>query len=147
MRYLLVMTLVLTMGIFACQKDKPPKRPVMEPVTIATDTTDTGLMIQEIKTGDGAEAQVGNTVEVHYSGWFTDGKLFDSSLLRKKPLSLELGAGSVIAGWEEGIQGMKVGGKRRLTIPPHLGYGAKGYPGAIPPNSTLVFDVELVSVK
>ena len=143
MRYLLTLLLILIIGIAGCEK-KPPE---MKPLDVAADTTNTGLIIQEIKVGDGAEAKVGDDVKIHYTGWFTDGKMFDSSILRKVPIKLKLGTGQVIAGWEEGIQGMKVGGKRRLTIPPHLAYGAQGRPGAIPPNSTLVFDVELVKIQ
>lgn len=109
--------------------------------------TKTGLKYWDIKTGTGAEAVKGSTVSVHYTGWFTSGgKPFDSSV-GGAPLSFKIGEGRVIKGWEEGITGMKVGGKRQLRIPPDLAYGERGYPGAIPPMSTLVFDVELVGVK
>jgi peptidylprolyl isomerase/FKBP-type peptidyl-prolyl cis-trans isomerase FkpA len=88
----------------------------------------------------------GKTVEVHYTGWLTDGKKFDSSHDRNAPFSFRLGAGEVIEGWDRGVAGMKVGGKRKLTLPPELGYGARGAPPDIPPNATLVFEVELLSV-
>jgi FKBP-type peptidyl-prolyl cis-trans isomerase len=109
--------------------------------------TPSGLQYWDLKTGTGAEAVKGKTVLVTYVGRFTNGKVFDSSPDPKKPFSVKLGAGDVIKGWDEGIAGMKVGGKRKLQIPPQLAYGAKGYPGVIPPNSTLVFEVGLVAVK
>ena len=96
--------------------------------------------------GTGAEATSGMLVKVHYTGWLTDGKKFDSSKDRNEPFQFKLGAGQVIKGWDEGVKGMKVGGKRKLTIPPEMGYGARGFPGAIPPNSILVFEVELLGV-
>jgi peptidylprolyl isomerase len=110
-----------------------------------------GLKYTDSKTGDGATARSGNKVSVHYTGWLSDngakGKKFDSSVDRGQPFQFTLGAKQVIAGWDEGVAGMKVGGKRTLTIPPELGYGARGAPGAIPPNSTLIFDVELLQVQ
>jgi FKBP-type peptidyl-prolyl cis-trans isomerase FkpA len=106
-----------------------------------------GLKIEDIKVGDGAEATSGKTVEVHYTGWLLDGKEFDSSVPSGRPFSFKLGAQSVIKGWDEGIKGMKVHGKRKLTIPPEMAYGAQGAGSAIPPNATLKFDVELLSVK
>jgi FKBP-type peptidyl-prolyl cis-trans isomerase len=110
-----------------------------------------GLKYTDTKTGDGATARSGNKVSVHYTGWLSDngakGKKFDSSVDRGQPFQFTLGAKQVIAGWDEGVAGMKVGGKRTLTIPPELGYGARGAPGAIPPNSTLIFDVELLQVQ
>jgi len=96
--------------------------------------------------GTGAEAAAGQTVSVHYTGWLTDGQKFDSSKDRNQPFEFSLGAGMVIRGWDEGVQGMKVGGVRKLTIPPELGYGARGAGGVIPPNATLVFEVELLDV-
>jgi len=105
------------------------------------------LDIQDLEVGQGAEAVAGKTVSVHYTGTLTDGSKFDSSLDRGRPFSFKLGAGQVIRGWDQGVAGMKVGGKRRLTIPPDLGYGAHGYPPVIPPNSTLIFEVELLGVS
>jgi FKBP-type peptidyl-prolyl cis-trans isomerase FkpA len=110
-------------------------------------TTKSGLKYTDLKVGDGAEAKKGDAVEVHYTGWLTDGKKFDSSVDRGKPFGFELGAGSVIKGWDEGVAGMKIGGKRKLTIPPELGYGAAGRGNVIPPNATLVFEVELLAIK
>jgi FKBP-type peptidyl-prolyl cis-trans isomerase FkpA len=113
-----------------------------------TSPTPGALAIDEVKVGEGATATKGKTVSVHYSGHLTDGTKFDSSYDRGQPIDFHLGAGEVIKGWDQGIDGMKVGGKRKLTIPPELAYGARGTPGGpIPPNATLVFDVELVGVK
>jgi FKBP-type peptidyl-prolyl cis-trans isomerase FkpA len=110
-------------------------------------TTPSGLKYEDLKVGTGAEAKAGQTVSVHYTGWLTDGRKFDSSVDRRQPFEFPLGMGRVIKGWDEGVQGMKVGGKRKLTIPPGLGYGARGAGGAIPPNATLIFDVELLGVR
>lgn len=107
-----------------------------------------GLVVDDVKEGQGTAAVKGKLVSVHYTGHLTDGTKFDSSYDRGQPIDFHLGAGEVIAGWDQGIEGMKVGGKRRLTIPPELAYGARGTPGGpIPPNATLVFDVELVAVR
>lgn len=111
-----------------------------------TKTAD-GLQYWDIKVGTGAVAQTGQTVKVHYTGWLTSGKKFDSSVGGAPFEVTPLGNAPVIKGWNEGIVGMKVGGKRQLRIPPDLAYGADGYPGAIPPNATLIFDVQLLSVK
>jgi FKBP-type peptidyl-prolyl cis-trans isomerase FkpA len=109
-------------------------------------TSPTGLIVEDVVVGQGALASSGQKVKVHYTGWLTDGAKFDSSKDRNDPFVFDLGAGRVIKGWDEGVQGMKVGGKRKLTIPPALGYGARGAGGAIPPNATLVFEVELLGV-
>lgn len=109
-------------------------------------TTASGLVIEEVLVGEGAEARVGQTVSVHYTGWLTNGSKFDSSKDRNEPFEFPLGARHVIAGWDEGVQGMRIGGTRKLTIPPALGYGARGAGGVIPPNATLVFEVELLGL-
>lgn len=109
-------------------------------------TTPSGLQIEDTKPGTGATATKGKRVTVHYVGTLTNGKKFDSSRDRNEGFSFRLGAGEVIKGWDEGVEGMKVGQMRKLIIPPELGYGDRGFPGAIPPNSTLHFEVELVGV-
>jgi FKBP-type peptidyl-prolyl cis-trans isomerase FkpA len=110
-------------------------------------TTASGLVIEELVVGEGAEATAGQQVSVHYTGWLTDGTKFDSSKDRNEPFEFPLGGRRVIAGWDEGVQGMKIGGTRKLTIPPQLGYGARGAGGVIPPNATLVFEVELLGLN
>jgi len=110
-------------------------------------TTDSGLVIEDLVIGDGEEAIAGHQVTVHYTGWLTDGQKFDSSKDRDDPFIFPLGGGRVIRGWDEGVQGMKIGGTRKLTIPPALGYGARGAGGVIPPNATLVFEVELLALE
>jgi FKBP-type peptidyl-prolyl cis-trans isomerase FkpA len=110
-------------------------------------TTQSGLTYQTLRRGSGPGAKSGQTVSVHYTGWLTDGKKFDSSLDRGQPLDFNLGKGQVIAGWDEGIQGMQVGERRRLTIPSKLGYGERGREETIPPNATMIFDVELLGLK
>ena len=109
--------------------------------------TPSGLVIEDLVVGSGAVASAGQRVTVHYTGWLTDGKKFDSSKDRRDPFVFPLGRGQVIKGWDEGVAGMKVGGKRKLTIPPSLGYGARGAGGVIPPNATLLFEVELLNVS
>ena len=109
--------------------------------------TNSGLEYIETEAGAGEQAVAGKTVRVHYTGKFPDGRVFDSSVERGEPIEFILGAGRVIKGWDEGIALMKVGGKAQLIIPPNLGYGERGAGGVIPPNATLVFDVELVEVK
>ncbi len=106
-----------------------------------------GLQSEDLQVGTGPEAAVGNTVDVHYTGWLTDGSKFDSSLDRGKPFSFRLGGRQVIAGWDQGVVGMRVGGRRRLTIPPDLAYGDRGFGSVIPAGSTLVFEIELLGVR
>ena len=106
-----------------------------------------GLQYEDMVVGSGTMAEPGMTVSVHYTGWLTDGTKFDSSVDRGQPFQFQLGAGQVIQGWDEGVKGMRIGGKRKLTIPSDLGYGARGAGGVIPPNATLLFDVELLDVK
>ncbi|WKZ36801.1 MAG: FKBP-type peptidyl-prolyl cis-trans isomerase [Anaerolineales bacterium] len=109
--------------------------------------TASGLEYIEVEAGTGVQAEAGKTVSVHYTGKFQDGKVFDSSIPRGEPITFQLGRGNVINGWDEGIALMKVGGKAQLVIPPALAYGERGAGGVIPPNATLIFDVELVDVK
>jgi FKBP-type peptidyl-prolyl cis-trans isomerase FkpA len=110
-------------------------------------TTASGLMYEDVVVGEGEEASAGQFVSVHYTGWLTNGTKFDSSKDRNEPFDFPLGGRQVIAGWDEGVQGMKIGGTRKLTIPSNLGYGARGAGGVIPPNATLVFEVELLGIK
>jgi FKBP-type peptidyl-prolyl cis-trans isomerase FkpA len=148
----------LSSGAAAGQSQKPPaqtpqpkEKPAAMDKTEKTEpkevVTPSGLKYVDLKQGEGDEAKSGQIVEVHYTGWLTDGKKFDSSLDRGQPFAFRLGAGQVIKGWDEGVAGMKVGGKRKLTIPPGLAYGNRAVGGVIPPNSTLLFEVELLGVK
>ncbi len=139
------LTVLVALGFhgLSCAKDSKTGRNEKK---MQTETV-TDLKIEELKVGDGTVAETGKMVSVHYTGWLTNGTKFDSSLDRGKPFSFALGRGSVIKGWDQGVAGMKIGGKRKLTIPPELGYGAQGAGGAIPPNSTLVFEVELLEVR
>ncbi|SCZ51580.1 FKBP-type peptidyl-prolyl cis-trans isomerase [Thiohalomonas denitrificans] len=114
---------------------------------MAARITDSGLKIEDLKEGTGETAEAGQQVTVHYTGWLESGDKFDSSKDRDDPLVFKLGSGQVIRGWDEGVAGMKVGGVRKLTLPPQLGYGSRGAGGVIPPNATLVFDVELLGVN
>jgi FKBP-type peptidyl-prolyl cis-trans isomerase FkpA len=118
-----------------------------EGFTMSEKITDSGLKYEDLVDGDGEQAAAGQRVSVHYTGWLLDGEKFDSSLDRNQPFDFSLGKGMVIQGWDEGVAGMKVGGKRRLTIPPQLGYGQRGAGGVIPPNATLVFEVELLAIS
>lgn len=129
----------------AASEQPAAEQPAAEaPAPTAEDVTD--LKVEDLVEGTGAEAKSGDNVTVHYTGWLTDGTKFDSSLDAGQPFQFALGAGMVIPGWDQGVEGMKVGGKRKLTIPPSLGYGEQGAGGVIPPNATLVFEVELISV-
>ena len=121
---------------------KPAAAAPSKPVTTAS-----GLIYEDLVVGKGAVAKGGDRVSVHYTGWLTDHTKFDSSRDRGVPFEFPLGMGQVIPGWDQGVVGMKVGGKRKLTIPPNLGYGATGAGGVIPPNATLIFEVELLGIK
>ncbi|HLW55097.1 MAG TPA: FKBP-type peptidyl-prolyl cis-trans isomerase [Candidatus Angelobacter sp.] len=138
-KLMLIACVLGSLTLLPAQADGPTK------VTGKGTTTADGLQYWDIKVGTGASATSGSKVHVHYTGWLTNGKKFDSSV-GKATFPFTLGAGQVIKGWDEGVAGMKVGGKRQLKIPPALAYGAQGYPGAIPPNATLIFDVELISI-
>jgi len=127
----------------ACANGIDPDHTLASQSNVAT----TDLKLEKITHGNGASPKTGQTVTVHYTGCFTDGKKFDSSVDRDEPFSFVLGAGQVIAGWDLGVAQMKVGDKVKLTLPPELAYGRAGYPGAIPPNSTLVFEVELLGIE
>jgi FKBP-type peptidyl-prolyl cis-trans isomerase len=132
------LSLGLLTGLRADDKDKKENKVV---------TTKSGLKYEDLKEGTGDAAKSGDTVEVHYTGWLKDGTKFDSSKDRDKAFEFELGAGRVIKGWDEGVAGMKVGGKRKLIIPPELGYGKRGAGNVIPPNAELTFEVELLKIK
>jgi FKBP-type peptidyl-prolyl cis-trans isomerase len=132
---------LLALLLPSCSKSSPTK------VTGAPQTNASGLQYWDIVAGTGETAVPGKRVKVHYTGWLTDGKKFDSSMDHGEPFQFILGFGQVIKGWDQGVAGMKVGGKRQLRIPPELGYGASGAGSDIPPNATLIFDVELVEIK
>jgi FKBP-type peptidyl-prolyl cis-trans isomerase len=134
----------------AAKKSAAPARPnTSAPTKVTGDgvKTDSGLQYWEIRMGTGQVAKEGSRVRVHYTGWLTTGKKFDSSVDADRPFDFTIGNAEVIKGWEQGIAGMKVGGKRQLRIPPELGYGGDGYPPDIPPNATLIFDVQLLGVQ
>ena len=139
---ILVGAAVLAVLVAACAQSQAPSGGGGNEVTTAS-----GLKYQDTKVGTGAEAKAGQTVVVHYTGWLTDGTKFDSSKDRGRPFDFRLGGGQVIKGWDEGVQGMKIGGTRKLTIPADLGYGARGAGGVIPPNATLVFEVDLLELR
>ena len=149
----LALVLCLVILVSACTKkaeapvsNTPPPVPVaVAPAQPVADVTE--MKIEDIKVGTGAVAEVDKNVSVHYTGWLTNGKKFDSSKDRGEPFTFPLGGGRVIKGWDQGVAGMKVGGVRKLTIPPSLGYGPRGAGGVIPPNATLVFEVELLGVN
>jgi FKBP-type peptidyl-prolyl cis-trans isomerase len=141
----LIFPLVLV-ATLACTQSASPTTQGLSVKTTEVTMPD-GLKFTDDQVGTGAEAQKGKTVSVHYTGWLLDGTKFDSSRDRNQPFLFPLGQGRVIKGWDEGVAGMKVGGKRTLVIPPDLGYGASGAGGVIPPNATLKFEVELLEVK
>ena len=138
--------LFIVLGIVTAATGQSQTNTSPTKVTGKPTSTASGLQYWNIVPGTGATAAAGKSVTVHYTGWLTDGKKFDSSIDRGQPFSFPLGGGKVIKGWDEGVAGMKVGGKRQLRIPPELGYGARGTGGVIPPNATLIFDVELLDV-
>ena len=148
MRAPLIVTLFACAGALAlfavpamtAESSVPPQEPAWQ-------KSASGLEMQDLKAGEGAEARAGATLDVQYTGWLLDGTKFDSSRDRGRPFSFRLGQGQVIRGWDEGFAGMKVGGVRKLRIPPELGYGSRGAAGVIPANATLLFEVELVAVR
>ncbi len=146
MASVLALTMMIAGAVALAKKEK--NRPADEALAQAFVTTKSGLKYNDAVVGDGDEASRGDRVKVHYVGTFEDsGKKFDSSLDRGEPFSFRLGSGQVIKGWDEGVKGMKVGGKRTLVIPYKLGYGEMGYPGVIPPKATLRFEVELLGIE
>lgn len=142
----IVLLLLLPFAVAACDSndDTPTPRTVPEADYI---TTPSGLKYYDFTVGEGAEATRGSDVTVHYRGWLTDSTQFDASYDRDRPFTFTLGTGQVIRGWDEGVVGMKVGGERQLVIPPELGYGSSGAGNDIPPNATLIFEVELLEVN
>lgn len=150
-----LLTTLALIGLAACS-DKPDRGDAVPAggfsASLGVDTTaltrtPSGLRYQDVAQGQGTAASAGKSVSVHYTGWLPNGEKFDSSRDRNEPFGFTLGAGQVIAGWDEGVAGMKVGGRRKLVIPPDLGYGTAGAPPDIPPGATLVFDVELLEVR
>jgi len=153
-RNFILLTVLLAAASVLCAQTarKRPAHPVPNtnaPTKVTGDgvKTASGLQYWDIKVGTGEEAKAGSHVTVHYTGWLTSGKKFDSSVDAHQPYDFTLGHGDVIKGWDEGVAGMKVGGKRQLRIPPQLAYGADGYPPVIPANAILIFDVQLLAVK
>ncbi|HZW95009.1 MAG TPA: FKBP-type peptidyl-prolyl cis-trans isomerase [Candidatus Eremiobacteraceae bacterium] len=145
---ILALTAVFVVAQSAANKTAPPSTNAPTKVTGDGVKTPSGLAYWDIRVGTGEVAKEGSHVRVHYTGWLTNGKKFDSSVDAGKPFDFTIGNGEVIKGWEEGVAGMKVGAKRQLRIPPALGYGAEGTPGGpIPPNATLIFDVQLLGVQ
>jgi len=139
--FAVILTVIALVAIFS-----RPKQSSFSIDEAGMTTTASGLKYKDLAVGTGAEAMAGDQVSVHYTGYLTDGTKFDSSLDRGKPFEFQLGTGQVIKGWDEGVQGMHVGGKRQLLIPPDLGYGASGSGSVIPPNATLFFEVELLDI-
>ncbi|MFN2244751.1 MAG: FKBP-type peptidyl-prolyl cis-trans isomerase [Anaerolineae bacterium] len=138
-------TIVFEVELLSIQEGAPEAPTLVEEGDYMT--TESGLQYYDIEVGDGATPETGQAVTVHYTGWLEDGTKFDSSLDRGQPFTFSIGLGQVIAGWDEGVATMKVGGKRQLRIPPELGYGEQGAAGVIPPNATLIFEVELLDVQ
>jgi FKBP-type peptidyl-prolyl cis-trans isomerase len=134
---------VLCLGSFAFAADKPKDQKGGGQAV----TTESGLQYVDLVVGTGRQAELGDTATVHYTGWLANGTKFDSSLDRKQPFSFRVGAGQVIKGWDEGVRTMKMGGKRKLIIPPDLAYGSRGAGSVIPPNATLTFEVELLDLR
>jgi len=146
---ILALSAVFALAQSTAMKSSTPNTNAPTKVTGPGVKTDSGLQYWDIRIGNGAGvAKEGSHVRVHYTGWLTNGKKFDSSIDAGKPFDFTIGNGEVIKGWEEGVTGMRVGGKRQLRIPPALGYGAEGTPGGpIPPNATLIFDIRLLGVQ
>lgn len=141
-----VLSAMCVMPVMAVQEPVKAAKVKENPAAAKTVTTATGLKYTDVKLGSGASPVKGKQVKVHYTGTLENGKKFDSSVDRNEPFSFVIGVGQVIAGWDEGVMSMKVGGKRKLIIPSKLGYGERGAGGVIPPNATLLFDVELLDV-
>lgn len=145
-------TMVVSPEAFAWPFKKDKKQTAQKVYPLGPDangfyTSSSGLKFKDMTKGKGQRPRIGQTAVVHYTGRLTNGKKFDSSLDRGQPFTFVLGKGQVIKGWDEGVRGMNIGGKRRLVVPPHLGYGSRGAGGVIPPNATLIFDVELLGVR
>ncbi|AJE03729.1 FKBP-type peptidyl-prolyl cis-trans isomerase [Geobacter pickeringii] len=147
-KLLVLLLLVAAIAIAACsdREAKPTGSAKPGISTAAMTKTPSGLAYQDLVVGTGPEPTRGKPVKVHYTGWLENGTKFDSSVDRGEPFIFTIGAGEVIPGWDEGVMSMKVGGKRKLVVPPQLGYGAAGAGGVIPPNATLIFEVELIDV-
>jgi len=146
MRMLMTIVAISTAFAVPALSTEEKAKPEVKVAAAKQVTTDSGLKYTDVKVGSGASPVKGKQVKVHYTGTLENGKKFDSSVDRKEPFAFTIGVGQVIAGWDEGVMGMKVGGKRKLVIPSKLGYGERGAGGVIPPNATLLFDVELLDV-
>jgi len=147
-RIILIVALLASAAIFSYaswKRNQPSEITQIQGENMTT--TESGLAYEEIVVGEGPQAQAGDTVSVHYTGWLEDETKFDSSKDRNQPFEFQLGAGMVIKGWDEGVAGMQVGGTRKLIIPSELGYGSRGAGGVIPPNATLIFEVELLAIN
>lgn len=151
-RSVLMLSVLMALVLASCSQIQQMLSPAGTPTVVAPTpgeevTLDNGIKLEDLVIGTGAEAKVGSYVEVNYRGLLENGTQFDSSYDRKQTLPFQVGAGQMIQGFDVGVRGMKVGGKRKVTIPPELGYGAKGVPGVIPPNSVLIFEIELMTAK